>query len=164
MARVKDTSAKARKLDLFQEVFPALDKRNFDFWNSLKEEQRKELSPWLIQRWISSTDASTEWQEYFLQAVNERVNVSMKDLTAHPELQWMLLASCGARKAFRRAWIGTAKAPKKDKIMQFLQELYPAAGEQELELLRALNNETELRDIAESMNIKKSELKEVFGE
>jgi broad specificity phosphatase PhoE len=159
----KDTAPKERKLDMFREVIPAIDRRNMNFWTDLSDEQKKELSPWLVQRWASSAEAQAEWQEYFIQATNERVNMHMADLSKHPELLWMLLASTGAKKGFRRSWLGASKRAKKDHIMEFLGELYPNAGEQELELLREINDEAELKQIAEQMNLKTSEIKEVFG-
>jgi hypothetical protein len=159
----KDTKPKERKLDIFQEVLPAVDRRNMDFWNKMTDEQKKEFSPWLIQRWVSSSDGSDGVQEYFIQAINERVNINMKELKNHPELSWMLLASCGIRKAYRRAWIGASKGVKKDKISDFIAELYPSAGEQEIELMRIINNEEELKQVAEQMNLNRSEIKEVFG-
>jgi hypothetical protein len=159
----KDSKPKERKLDIFQEVLPAVDRRNMDFWNKMTDEQKKEFSPWLIQRWVSSVDGSPEVQEYFIQAINERVNINMKELKNHPELSWMLLASCGIRKAYRRSWIGASKGIKKDKISDFIAELYPSAGEQEIELMRVINNEEELKQVAEQMNLNRSEIKEVFG-
>lgn len=162
-ATKEKAAPKERKLDIFQEVLPAVDRRNMDFWNKITDDQKKEFSPWLIQRWVSSSDGSTDIQEYFIQAINERVNINMKELKNHPELSWMLLASCGIRRAYRRSWIGVSKGVKKDKIMIFLQELYPTAGEQELELIRSINDEAELHYLAESMNLNKSEIKEIFG-
>ena len=161
--KAKDESPKERKLDMFREVLPAIDRRHMGFWNDLSDEQKKELSPWLIQRWASSAEGQSGWQEYFIQATNERVNMHMADLSKHPELLWMLLASTGAKKNFRRSWLGASKRAKKDKIMEFLSELYPNVGEQELELLRSINDESELKQVAEQMNIKSSEIKEVFG-
>lgn len=160
----KEKSApKERKLDIFQEVLPGIDRRNMDFWNGITDEQKKEFSPWLIQRWAASAEGSPGVQEYFIQAVNERSNINMKELKDHPELQWKLLASCGIKKTYRRSWIGAAKGIKKDRVTEFIAELYPSAGEQEIELMRVINDESELKQIAEQMNLKRSEIKEVFG-
>jgi hypothetical protein len=162
-ATKEKAAPKERKLDIFQEVLPGIDRRNMEFFGKLSDEQKKEFSPWLVQRWAASVEGSAGVQEYFIQAVNERSNINMKELKDHPELQWMLLASCGIKKAYRRSWIGAAKGVKKDKITEFISELYPSAGEQEIELMRIINDESELKQIAEQMNLKKSEIKEVFG-
>jgi hypothetical protein len=159
----KDTAPKERKLDIFREVLPAIDRRDMTFWSRMTDEQKKEFGPWLIQRWTASAEGSPGVQEYFVQAANERVNINMKELKDHPELQWMLLASCGIKKAYRRSWIGAAKGVKKDRVSEFIAELYPSAGEQEIELMRIINDEQELKQIAEQMNLKRSEIKEVFG-
>lgn len=158
--------SKERKLDIFNEIFPAIDHRNMNLWSKLTDDQKKEFSPWLIQRWISGTDQTAELQEYFIQALNERVNINMNELSSkisgHPELLWMLLASCGLRKNYRRTFLPGPKSIKKDKIYQFLADLYPTLGNQELELIRSINDESDLYAIAESMNISRSDLNEIF--
>jgi len=162
-AKTTEPATKERKLDLFQEVLPAITRRDFGFYNSMTEEQKKEFSPWLVQRWCTGAD-DPGWHEYFIQATNERTNLHMGDLVKeHKELLWMLLASTGTRKNVRRTFPGAPKGNKKDQVRLFLEDLYPLAGEQEIDVLRAVNDEGELREVAEKMNIKRSEIKDMFG-
>lgn len=158
------TKSKERKLDMFREVLPAIDARDMSFWDKMTDEQKKEFSPWLVQRWVSCVEGPGNLQEYFIQAINERANISMNDLKQHSELQWKLLASCGIKKrTYKRNWIGASKGVKKDRISAFIADLYPSAGKQEIELMRMINDEEELKQIAEQMNFTKAEIKEVFN-
>jgi len=158
------TATKERKLDLFREVLPALDRRNLGWYGTLSDEQKKEYSPWLLQRYATAVENNPDAHEYFIQAFNERSNKHMNDLKNHPELLWMLQASCGVGRNYRRSWLGAGKRVPKDRVTEFISELYPAAGEEEIDLMRAINDEKDLREIAEQMNFKRSEIKEVFGD
>src|SRR5271165_1410558 len=89
-----DESAKAKqyKNDLFGSVIPALDRRDIKYYGKLNEEQKKDISIWILTRWMSSTNVDTIEQ---LSNVNTVINTSSKFLNKHKELQWMLLAITG---------------------------------------------------------------------
>lgn len=160
----QDSAPKERKLDLFREVLPAISQRNLGFYEGLSEEQKKEFSPWLVQRWCTGIENNPDWQAYSIQAVNERTNINMGALTKeHKELLWMLLASTGVRKTFRHVFPGSPKGAVKDQIRHFIEQIYPLAGEQEIDVLRAIHGEDELKEVAEKMNIKRSDIKDIFG-
>ncbi len=63
----------AGKLDIKLEL-AAVDTRNYDFYDSLTEEQQKEFTPFVLMRYIGNVNSDAETQEWFLERTNELVN------------------------------------------------------------------------------------------
>ena len=84
----------AEKLDLFKRVLPALDKRKKNFYNSLTDDEKKQYSPFIIMRYMSSNGNGSSHEMSILDAndwVNKHFWVLSKE---HKELQHLLLCLC----------------------------------------------------------------------
>lgn len=67
------------KLDIINEM-AQLDLRNRQFYDELTDEERKKFSTYLMLRWGSVVNGIPELQQYYLQAMNERVNKRFFDI------------------------------------------------------------------------------------
>ena len=88
-------------------VLAAIDKKDYTFYRKLSDEHKKQLSPFLLNRYASIVKGGQDITEYYLIATNQRVNTQYFELAKHPELVWMLLCtvSPGIGTHFHQ-WIG----------------------------------------------------------
>lgn len=141
------------------QMMEAVDYRNKALYSTFTEEQKKAYSTWLIMRHASS---ASKQPEHYLLMVNEFVNVDFSALRHHPELQWMLLALCGAGSKEYHPWIAPAKKKKKNKVHEALVILYPTAKEDELVLMQTVYTQAELIDLFMQAGYQDKEVLEIF--
>lgn len=152
--------AKKYTIDLGS-MLTAMDMCDSGFYETLNEEQRQEFSPWLAMRWASSIegDAASD----VLLRVNRRVNVRFMELVKHPELQWRLLASCGAGVKRRHSFIPPPKREKTNKLLEVLGELCPMLSNSELELLITINSKENIKGMLQDFGFENKEIKELLS-
>ena len=94
-------------------VLAAIDKKDYAFYDRLTPEHQKQLSPFLLNRYVSLVKGTNELQAYYLMAGNQRVNCTYFELAKHPKLVWQLLCtvSPGMGTQFHQ-WIGHKKKDK----------------------------------------------------
>ena len=155
MARAKP------KLEL-NRVLAALDAKDRDFYDSLTEDERKGLSPFLMLRYASVVDHSMpEVAEYVLEATNRRVNPHFLDLKDHPKLQWLLLTTTSmGMGTMRHSWIKPlgGKKSSNDRLRNFLAEQFPSANSAELDILLATNSQEDILEYAASLGYQEKEI------
>ncbi|NDB59332.1 hypothetical protein EB001_12915 [bacterium] len=123
------------KLDIGYEM-AQLDLRNREFYDELNDEERKKFSTYLMLRWGSVVNGIPELQQYYLQAMNERVNKRFFDINKHPKLQWLLLTTVSPNMGkHRHEWMAYSGKTAKNKRAQKMLELYPHIKSDEAELL-----------------------------
>ena len=137
------------KLNIANEM-RAFDNKDRNFYNDLTEEERKKFSNYLMIRWGSSVQGSTELQQYYLLSCNENLNKHFFDLSQHPELQWLSATTVSpGLGTFRHDWIKQKKREgSSNKAVKFLRQIYPAYSEDELELLAKINDTADLKQLA----------------
>ena len=87
----------ANKLDI-KRVLKAVDNKNYNFYSNLTDEERKELSPFVLMRFVSNVQGQDQdIEEWFVEMTNDFVNKNHWQLSKnHKELLWKLLAATGA--------------------------------------------------------------------
>ena len=159
-AQEEDEKAKKKEstLTLAMEL-PAMDFSNKDFYKNLSDEHKKEISIWVLMRYMSSSQAAAE---HHIMMVNDLVNNNFNSLTKHPELQWMLLALCGTGKKQFHPWIPPPKGTKKNKVEAAILEHYPLLRDDELEMLLNINTKEELEQFFKDNGYDDKTIKELF--
>jgi len=137
----------ARKPQIpLKDVMKAIDKKDRTFYNSLNDDQKKAFSAWMMMRYASSVQGRNA--EHYILMVNELVNKEFSSLSKHPELQWLLLSSCGSGKVEFHPYIKPPNArKKKDAVKTELSKIYPTVKNDELDLLVNLNTKQELKEL-----------------
>jgi hypothetical protein len=137
------------KLNIANEM-RALDSKDRRFYADLTDEERKKFSNYLMIRWGSSVQGSTELQQYYLMACNENFNRHFFDLARHPELQWLSATTVSpGMGTFRHDWIKQKKREGgSSKAVKFLRQIYTTYSEDELELLAKINTTEDLKQLA----------------
>ena len=87
-----------KRLDIFR-VLKALDAKEVGFFSSLTEDEKKDLQPFLVARWLSGTYSK---QQVYL--INEVANEYLFSLYKHKELLWFLMTICTTGKSQRYVW------------------------------------------------------------
>jgi hypothetical protein len=121
------------KLDLFKTLLPALDKHDLDAYANWTPEERKGFSGVLAMRALS--DAPGDYGDWYLMAVNQISNQRFFDLSAHPELQYKLLASCGVGHRVNHSWIGASKKGSDAALRDFISRFWPRADSLEIDIV-----------------------------
>jgi hypothetical protein len=137
------------KLNIVNEM-RAFDNKDRDFYKNLTDEERKKFSNYLMIRWGSSVQGSTELQQYYLLSCNENLNKHFFDLARYPELQWLSATTVSpGMGTFRHDWIKQKKREgSSNKTVKFLRQLFPEYKEDELELLARINTTEDLKQLA----------------
>jgi hypothetical protein len=137
------------KLDIANEM-RAFDSKDRKFYADLTDEERKKFSNYLMVRWGSSVQGSTELQQYYLLSCNENLNKHFFDLARYPELQWLAATTVSPGMGnFRHDWIKQKKRDSTDnKTVKFLRNFYPDYSVDELELLAEINTKDDLKQLA----------------
>jgi hypothetical protein len=152
------TKKKASTLTLQVEL-PAMDLRDMDFYKNLSDDHKKEISLWVLMRFMSSSQAASE---HHLMMVNDLVNHNFNVISKHPELQWKLLALCGTKRKQFHPWIAPPKGVKKNKIEQALIDHFPLMKDDELELLLQINTQEDLEQFFKDNGYDDKTIKEIF--
>ena len=150
------------KLDINYEM-AQLDLRNRGFYDELNDEERKKFSTYLMLRWGSVVNGIPELQQYYLQAMNERVNKRFFDLNKHPKLQWLLLTTVSPNMGkHRHEWIAYSGKTAKNKRAQKLLELYPHIKNDEAELLSQTITDEQYKSMLVERGYSDKEIKEAM--
>ena len=139
-----------------------LDSKDREFYDSLTEEERKKFSPYLMMRYAASVEGSADFQEWYLRATNERVNVNFFDVstTKHSKLQLLLCTTVSPKMGTQRHyWITAKKKTKENPAVKLLKQLYPKAKSDELNLLAKLNSPDDIKNLAREHGFEERELK-----
>lgn len=137
------------KLNIANEM-RQFDNKNRMFYRELTDEERKKFSNFLMIRWGSSVQGSSDLQAYYLMSCNENLNKHFFELHRHPELQWLCATTVSpGMGSFRHDWIKQKKRESSNnKAVKFLRQIYPEYSEDELELLAKINDTADLKQLA----------------
>jgi len=143
----------------------AIDMGARDLWDNFTDEQKKQISFYLLNRYASSIKTSDrDAQELAVFTTNEYFNKHYFSLTKHPKLLWYLLCMTGnaEKKLYFHEWIGYKKKTGDSKVYKFLETLYPYMKEDELELQSMLMDTKEAKELARDMGMSEEEIKKIL--
>ena len=144
-----------------KDIMAAVDRKDYDFYSRLNDEQRKSLNLWMTQRYASSVQG--KYAGHYLVMINEFMNTNWSDVSKHPELQWKLMCLAGCGKIQFHPFVKVPKAKKKkDKIEELVRGLFPLLKNDEIEMLLKINSKDQLKELAMENGIDDKEIKEIF--
>ena len=145
-----------------KDMLSAMDRRDFDWYSNLADEQKKTFSSWSFLRYASS--AKGKDKDEVLLNTNEFVNKNYTDLYKHEDLMWKLfcLTSTG-KKQFHEYIKPPNSRIKKDTVTQFIAQAYPHMKGDEIELFRQLNSDDDIKQMARDTGMSDKEFEDIFG-
>lgn len=145
-----------------KDILAAIDMGAKNVWDEITDDERKQISFWLLNRYVSSVGGNRESQELAVFKTNEYYNKNWNELgTKHPKLQWQLLCQAGnTGKIEFHKWLGLkGKKSADSKIVKFLSERFPNMKQDEVELLAKISTKAEIKQYAESLGMDKKDVK-----
>ena len=147
-------------LDIKREL-AAVDLRNYDFYDKLTDQEKKEFSPYVLMRYVSNSDADRDTQEWFIERTNELVNKNHWDLSKnHKALLWKLFAGCGVGIKTYHPYLKASSKEKAVKIEKLLAEIYPAMKLDEIKLQAKMMSKADKDDLFDKMGFDKKQRKD----
>ena len=143
----------------------AIDLGARDLWDTFTDEQKKQISFFLLNRYASSIKTSDrEAQELAVFKTNEYFNKNFFNISKHPKLLWYLICMCGNdnKKIYFHEWIGHKKKAGDDKIYKFLESKYPNMKRDELELMAQLMDKSDVKQLAKDLGMEDKDIKKIL--
>jgi hypothetical protein len=138
------------KLDIKREL-NAVDQKNYDFYDSLTEEEQKAFSPFTLMRYTSNVDDRVV-QDEFVERTNEFVNKNFSIISKkHKTLMWKLYAGVGIGMKCYHPYLAAGKKEKTNKIGKLLAELHPAMKIDEINMLAKMMTKQDCKELFDSL-------------
>lgn len=150
----------AAKLDIKREL-SAVDTKKYNFYDSLTDEEKKSFSPFILMRYMSSSQGDRDIQEWFLEMTNELVNKNHWDLSKnHKALLWKLFAGVGTGASAYHPYLAAGKKEKANKIEKLLVELYPSMKFSEIKMLGKMMTREDINELFDKLGFDKKQRKD----
>jgi hypothetical protein len=147
-------------LDIKREL-AAVDLRNYEFYNKLTDQEKKEFSPYILMRYVANVEGDRDLQEWFLERTNELVNKDHWTLSKnHKALLWKLFAGCGVGMKTYHPYLKAGTKEKAEKIEKLLAELYPAMKLSDIKLQAKMMSKEDKNELFDKMGFDKKQRKE----
>jgi len=143
----------------------AIDMGARDLWDNFTEDQKKQISFFILNRYASSIRTNDrEAQELAVFKTNEFYNKYYFEIAKHPKLLWYLLCMTGneQKKIHFHEWIGFKKKESDSKITKFLETVRPDLKADEIAILEKTVTKAELKELARDMGYEESEIKKML--
>ena len=144
-----------------KDIMAAVDRKDYNYYTNLTDEQRKSMNLWMTQRYASSVQG--KFAGHYLVMVNEFMNTNWSDVSKHPELQWKLMCLAGTAKVQFHPFVKVPKAKrKKNKVEELVRELFPLLKNDEIELFLKMNSNDDIKELAIESGVDDKTLDEAF--
>jgi hypothetical protein len=134
------------------DILGAVDLGAISVWDEFTDEQKKSVSFFLLNRYVSNVKTSNrDLAEHYVILVNELMNKNFYEIYKKPKLMWQLMCCCGhdSKKVYYHEWMGVKKAKNSSsKSVKFLSEIYPNEKMSDLELLATKLTKKDLKQMA----------------
>lgn len=152
------------KLGIKQEM-AAFDKKDRKYYTELTDEERKKFSTYLMIRWGSSVQSTSEIESYYLMSCNEKLNKHFFTISKLPALQWLCASavSPGIGPKYHK-WIGLKKVGAgSNKIQKFIESNYPHLNSDEVAIMEKINDSRDFKDLARQLGFDDKRIKDELG-
>jgi hypothetical protein len=130
---IEPSLPKSKKLDIFY-VLSKIENRDFNFYSTLDDEQKKALSPYILNKWMSVSYSNRDNQEYYISAANF-INEFVFELGKDTELLWKLLCCMGTKKNVKHGWIKVSSTNNNlTKLQKLFLDFYPHLSTNEIDI------------------------------
>lgn len=143
-----------------KDILAAIDMNAKSVWKELSDDERKQVSFWLLNRYVSAVQGSREDMELAVFKTNEYYNKHFNTIgvgreNGHQELMWQLLCMSGSWGKIKfHPYIGfKKKGANNNAAIKLLEIIYPNMKSKEVELLAGISTKKELKQLAEEYGI-----------
>ena len=138
----------------------AFDRKDRAYYDNFTPEDRKKFSTYLMLKYGANVSGSTELQEWYLRATNERVNKNFFDINKHTKLQWLNCTAVSPDMGPQfHYWLKAKPKEGDNKSQKFLAKLFPNMKSDEIDLMAKLNDKRDLADMARNLGLDDKSIK-----
>ena len=159
----KSSTPKKYTLDII-DVLRHADQNDLNYYDTLSEAERASIKPFVLMRWMSSVSNNNPNAAYHIIAVNNIVNDGFFDLGKFPDLQWKLIASCGAGTPQRHQWIKGPGTIVTNRLDNLILQLNPSLNDLEMDLVKRKFTRDGLIRLCKDLAMEDSEIKPIVDE
>ena len=143
-----------------KDILAAIDMGATNVWDELTDDEKKQVSFYLLNRYVSSVSGGRDNQELAIFKTNEYYNKHFFTLQKHKKLLWQLICLSGnSKKIEYHQWIGhKKKTTDNSKLSKFLAELYPNKKIDEIEMLSKIMTKKDIQALAKEYGMDKVKL------
>jgi hypothetical protein len=138
----------------------AFDRKEYDYYDRLDDDQKKKFSPYLMMRWGSTVEGNNDIAKYYTVATNEFVNTNLWTIQKHKKLQWLTCCAVspglGKQKHY---WLGAAKGKGTSALKNILLEQLPNTKESDIDLILDMKSKEEIKEWLRQCGIEEKTLK-----
>ena len=138
-----------------KDILAAIDMGAKNVWGELSDEERKQVSFYLLNRYCSVVKGKREAQELAVFKTNEYYNKNYFTLAKHQKLLWQLLCmtSSAEKKIQYHEWIGyKKKGANTNKLGKELEKIFPNMKADEVGMLVSMNKKKDIEKFIEEYN------------
>jgi hypothetical protein len=147
-------------LDIKREL-KAVDLRDYDFYDKLPADEKKDFSPYVLMRYVANVQGDTDTAEWFLERTNELVNKHHWVLSKnHKALLWKLFAGCGTGVTAYHPYLKAGSKEKAVKIEKLLADLNPAMKLSDIKAWAKMMTKADKDELFDKMGFDKKQRKE----
>src|SRR6056300_21272 len=135
-----------------KDILAAIDMGAKNVWDELSDDERKQVSFYLLNRYCSVVKGKREAQELAVFKTNEYYNKNYFTIAKHQKLLWQLLCmtSNAEQKIQYHEWIGYKKKKgETNKTGKELEKIFPNMKEDEIQMLVYLNKKKDVEKFIE---------------
>ena len=143
-----------------KDILAAIDMGATNVWDELTDDEKKQVSFYLLNRYVSSVSGGRDNQELAIFKTNEYYNKHFFTLQKHKKLLWQLICLSGnSKKIEYHQWIGhKKKTTDNSKSSKFFAELYPNKKIDEIEMLAKIMTKKDIQALAKEYGMDKVKL------
>ncbi|MGI0076029.1 MAG: hypothetical protein ACREAU_01315 [Nitrosopumilaceae archaeon] len=147
---------KEYKVDLFKGLLPDLNRKKLDYYNSLPEDAKKEVQPFILLRWLTGTKDAMQ-----VVLLNEFFNPYVWSIGyKHKDLMMQLLTACTSGRQQFYSWIKYSQRKPSNIIIEVVKEYYNYSTKRAVEILPLLSG-TDIINYATALGRQADELKRI---
>lgn len=144
------------RFDLFKGLLPDLNKKKLDYYDSLPEEGKKEVQPFVLLRWLTGTKDKVQ-----VILLNEFVNPYVWSIGyKHKNLMMKLLTACNSGRPQFYSWIKYSQKKPSNIILDVIKEYFDYSTTRAAEVLPLLSH-TDIIGYASALGRQTDELKRI---
>ena len=149
----------AKRVEIFK-LLGGLSKKSTTFYDNLSDEEKRQVAPLVVQRWLSGTDNAR--QVFFL---NELVNPFVFSLYKHPDLLIKLMTICTPGRFQKHQWKKalTKKKSNTPNAVRVIRETFGYNTLDAIEALPLLTN-ADILAYAEDLGLQPDEIRKLKAE
>jgi hypothetical protein len=149
-------------LNIFNEL-KQIDNKNYDFFDSLDENQQKAMAPYVIMKWGANVIGSSDLQSYYIIAANIYANENMFDLYRHKKLQYLMCCAMTPKIGFvKHYWMNGSNKQKKEPIVSFIEERFPDLNNEEIKILLQDKTREELKEWLQQYGLQNQDISKLL--